>query len=83
MLLVYGFQRQKNIYDCDKLKTLRRWVPMNFHGIKKLLLMVSHDLWARNRKMVSMGTEILGLVIATSVPENLKGIITDREKGDF
>ena len=34
-------------------------------------------------KWFSMGTEILGLVIATSVPENLKGIITDREKGDF
>ena len=34
---------------------------MNFHGTKKLLPMVSHDLWARNEKLFSMGIEILGL----------------------
>ena len=27
---------------------------MKFLGTQKLLLMVSHDLWARNRKIVSM-----------------------------
>ena len=28
------------------------WVPMNFQGTKKLLDIVSHDLWARNRKII-------------------------------
>ena len=38
---------------------------MNFHGTKKLFQMVSHDLWARNRKIViSMRFEIRGLVNA-------------------
>ena len=37
-------------YDFEKLKTSTIGVPMNFHGIKKLLQMVSHDLWAQNRK---------------------------------
>ena len=36
---------------------------MNFHGTKKLLLKVSHNLWAQNQKLFSnMGFEILGLV---------------------
>ena len=30
-------------------------VPMNFHGTKKLLVMVSHNLWAQNRKIVVHG----------------------------
>ena len=37
---------------------------MNFHRIKKMLLMVFHDLWARNRKILlfsMLGIEILGL----------------------
>ena len=37
---------------------------MNFHGTKKLLQMVSHDLWA-NSKIVIRGFEILGLVKET------------------
>ena len=28
---------------------------MNFHGTKKLLPIVSHDLWAQNRKIVIHG----------------------------
>ena len=28
---------------------------MNFHGTKKLLQMVFHDLWALNRKIVIHG----------------------------
>ena len=46
---------KKKIYDFEKLKTFRGWVPMNFHGTKKLLLLVSHDLWARNWKIVFHG----------------------------
>ena len=38
---------------------------MNFHGTKKLLQMVSHDLWAANSKIVICGFEILGLVKET------------------
>ena len=34
---------------------------MNFLGTKKLLPMVSHDLWVRNQNLLSMGFEILGL----------------------
>ena len=34
---------------------------MNFHRTKKLLLMVSHDLWHGTEKLLSMGFEILGL----------------------
>ena len=38
---------------------------MNFHGTKNLFWMVSHDLWAWNRKIViSMRFEIQGLVNA-------------------
>ena len=37
------------------LKEIRKWVPMKFHETKKLLQMVSHDLWARNRKIVIHG----------------------------
>ena len=38
---------------------------MNFHGTKKLFQMVSHDLWAWNRKIVlSMRFELRGLVNA-------------------
>ena len=37
------------------------WVPMRFHGTKKLLLTVSHNLWAQNQKIVIHGFEILGL----------------------
>ena len=33
-------------------KTVRRWAPMNFQGTKKLLQMVSEDLWVRNWKIV-------------------------------
>ena len=36
---------------------------MNFHGTKKLLLTVSHELWAQNQKLFSMGIEIMGLGI--------------------
>ena len=55
-LLVYGFQcQEKKKYDFEKLRTFRGWVPMNFHGTKKLLLMVSHDLWAQNWKNVFHG----------------------------
>ena len=43
-LLVYDFRRQEKKYDEEKFKTFRGWVPMNFHGTKKLLLMVSHEL---------------------------------------
>ena len=43
---------KKKIYDFEKLETFGWWVPVNFHGTKKLLLMVSHDLWARNWKIV-------------------------------
>ena len=46
---------RKKKYDFEKLKTFRGWVPMNFHGTKLLLLMVSHDLWARNWKNVFHG----------------------------
>ena len=36
---------------------------MNFHRTKKLLQMVSHDIWAGNwKKMFSMELEILGLL---------------------
>ena len=28
---------------------------MNFHGKEKLLLMVSHALWARNQKIIFLG----------------------------
>ena len=41
----------KKKYDLKKLKTFRRWVSMDFHGTKKLLLMVSHDLWTQNRNI--------------------------------
>ena len=45
--------------------TKKKWVPMNFHGTKKLFQMVSHDRWARNRKIViSVSFEILGWVNA-------------------
>ena len=37
------------------LKQIRQWVPMNFHGIKKLLKIVSLYLWAQNRKIVIHG----------------------------
>lgn len=30
-------------------------VPMNFPGTRKLLVMVSHNLWARNQKIVVHG----------------------------
>ena len=40
--------RKKYNYDFEKLKTFRGWVPMNFHGTKKLLLLVSHDIWAQS-----------------------------------
>ena len=43
-----AYSAKKKIYDFEKLKTFRGWVPMNFHGTKKLLLLVSHDIWARN-----------------------------------
>ena len=46
--------KKKKIFDW-KFKTFRGWVPMNFHGTKKLLPMVSQDLWARNRKIVFHG----------------------------
>ena len=53
---------KKKMYDFEKLKTFRGWVPMNFHGTKKLLLMVSHDLSGHGtEKFFSIGTEILGL----------------------
>ena len=55
MLLVYGFQCQEKIYDLKKLKTFRRWVFMDFHGTKKLSLMVSHDLWTQNRNIIFHG----------------------------
>ena len=55
ILLVYGFQCQEKIYDLKKLKTCRRWVSMDFHGTKKLLLMVSHDLWTQNWNIVFGG----------------------------
>ena len=42
-------------YDFEKSKTFRGWVAMNFHGTKKLLLMVFHDFWARNWKIVFHG----------------------------
>ena len=44
--------RKKYNYDFEKLKTFRGWVPMNFHGTKKLLLLVSHDIWAQSWKIV-------------------------------
>ena len=43
------------------LKEIREWVPMNFHEIKKLLQIASHDLWHGNKKLLSLGFEILGL----------------------
>ena len=42
-------------YDVQKLKTFKRWVPLNFLRAKKLLRMVSHDLWVRKRKIVFLG----------------------------
>ena len=38
-----------------RLKTFRGWTPKNFQETKKLLLIVSHDLWAPNRKKVYHG----------------------------
>ena len=38
-----------------KLKTFNRWVPMSLNGIKKLLQIVSHDLWAQKWKIVFHG----------------------------
>ena len=32
---------------------------MNFHRTTKLLQIVSHDLWARTKKLFSFGFEIL------------------------
>ena len=51
-LLVYDFQCQEKKYMTKKnLKHLGdAWVPMNFHGTKKLLLMITDELWAWNRK---------------------------------
>jgi len=48
------------ICDFKILKTFRGWLPMNFHGTTKLLQIVSHDLWARIKKLFSFGFEILG-----------------------
>ena len=57
MLLVYGFQYQeKNNYMT--MKNLGGF-PWKFMEPKRLLQMVSHDLWARNQKLFSMGFEIL------------------------
>ena len=50
-----AYRCQSPKYDFEKLKTSRIGVPMNFRGIKKLLQMVSHDLWAQNRKIVFHG----------------------------
>ena len=48
-------KKKETMYDFEKLKTFMGWVPMNFHGTEILLLMVSRDLWARNRKVVFHG----------------------------
>ena len=49
---------------------------MNCHGSEELLQIASHDLWARNRKiLLSMGFEILGLVSELILKE--RGSIMD------
>ena len=42
---------KKKIYDFEKIEV----GSMNFRGTKKLILMVSHDHWVRNRKIVFYG----------------------------
>ena len=43
MLLVYDFWANGKKNDIKKLKTIRRWVPINYQGTKKWSQMVSHD----------------------------------------
>ena len=39
-----------------------KWVPMNFHGTKKIIVTDGfHDLWHGTKKLLSVGFEILGL----------------------
>ena len=38
-----------------KFENIKRWVPLNFLWAKKLLQMVSHELWVRKLKMVFLG----------------------------
>ena len=50
---------------------------------KKLLLTVSHDLWAQNRTLLSVGFEILGLgksVILVCAPKGLTDAFYSCEK---
>ena len=50
-----AFRTKKKRYDFQNWKHFMRWVSMNFHGTKKLLWMVSHDVWARKWKFVFHG----------------------------
>ena len=52
--MVYDFQHQEKNMTKKNLKHLRDGFSW-FHGTKKLLLMVSHELWARNQKTVFNG----------------------------
>lgn len=46
---------RKSIFWGHILKTCWRWDPINFHGTKNLLQMVSHYLWAWNWQIVFLG----------------------------
>ena len=54
---------KKKIYDFEKLKTFRGWVPMNFHGtIKNCYWWFPMISGHGTEKLFSMGIEILGLM---------------------